>query len=205
VLAAVQVPVLLAGPPVQSALVQQLPAAVGIHRLVPGQFLKLELHEMPQFPLVQLAVPLADGVGQALHEAPQKLVLMSGWQMPPQLCDPAGQTPLHALVVGMHAPAHSLVLAGHAGTQARPSQVTVPPPVGATHASHDVTSVGPQVATALLSAHWPLHKWKPDLHARPHAPATQAAVPLGSVGQFAHMAPQPVGSVSGAQRVPQRW
>jgi hypothetical protein len=37
-LAAVQVPVLLAGPLVQSADVQQLPAAVGMHKVVPGQF-----------------------------------------------------------------------------------------------------------------------------------------------------------------------
>ena len=158
---AVQVPVLLVGPAVQSALVQQLPAAVGMHRFVPGQFLKLLLvHEMPHVPLVHTAPPLAGGVGQVLQAGePQKLVLVSGWQVPPQLWDPGGQTPLHATFAAMHAPAHSFGLVlGQAGTQVSPSQVTVPPPVGAVHALQDVLLVGPQVASALLSTHLPLQR-----------------------------------------------
>lgn len=50
--------------------------------------------------------------------------------MPLQLCCPVGHTPLHAFAVGMHAPAHSLLVEGQVGTQASPSQVTMPPPVG---------------------------------------------------------------------------
>jgi len=75
--------------------------------------------------------------------------------MPLQLCVPIGQTPSQAFVFGMHAPAHNFMLLGQAGTHASPSHVTVPPPVGAVHAVHDVLSFGPQVATALLSTHLP--------------------------------------------------
>lgn len=124
--------------------------------------------------------------------------------MPLQLCVPAGQVPLHALAFGMHAPAHSLLPVGQAGTHARPSQVTDPPPVGAWQAVHDVLSLGPQVATALLSTHLPPHTWKPLLHIRPHAPATHAADPFGSVGQITHAGPHPIGSLSGAHRAPHR-
>lgn len=47
--------------------------------------------------------------------------------MPEQLWVLAGQTPMHAMAFAMHAPLHSLLPSGHAGTQARPSQVTLPP------------------------------------------------------------------------------
>lgn len=57
----------------------------------------------------------------------------------------------------MHAPAHSLVVLVQAGTQASPSQVTVPP-VGTWHGVQDVESLGPQVATALFETHLPPHK-----------------------------------------------
>jgi hypothetical protein len=58
------------------------------------------------------------------------------------------------MVVAMHAPLHSLAFA-HAGTQVRPSHVTDPPvPVGAWQGMQDVLSVGPQVASALLSTHF---------------------------------------------------
>lgn len=68
--------VVLAGLVVQSAAVQH--PAVGMHRLVPGQFLNPLLQAMPQVPLVQLAVPFDAGVGQDTQAAPQKLVLVSG-------------------------------------------------------------------------------------------------------------------------------
>src|SRR5215831_10860551 len=100
----------------------------------------------------------------------------------------------------MQAPAHSLVPLGHAGTHARPSQVTVPL-VGAWHAVHDVVSLGPQVATALLLTHFPPHRWKPLLHCNAHAPLTQTAAPLVSVGQLTQLVPHPVGSLSAAHRV----
>ena len=66
-------------------------------------------------------------------------------------------------------------------------------------------SVGPQVATALLSTHFPPHTWKPLLHMRPQTPSVQAGRPFGSVGQVAQLVPQPVASLSGAHRDPQRW
>ena len=64
---------------------------------------------------------------------------------------------MQAFAVGMHAPAHSLVVLVQAGTQASPSQVTVPP-VGAWHGVQDVESFGPQVATALFDTHFPPHR-----------------------------------------------
>jgi hypothetical protein len=152
-----QTPVVFGGPLVQFALVQQ--PVVGTHRAVPEQFMKPELQTMLHLPVVgsQEAEPLEAGVGQEVQLAPQKLVLVSAWQIPPQLCDPVAQTPLQAFALAMHAPAHSLVVLVHAGTQASPSQVTVPP-VGVWHAVHDVESFGPQVATALFDTHFPLHR-----------------------------------------------
>ena len=70
-------PVVLAGPAVQSALVQQ--PAVATHMLVPGQFLKPVLQAIPQVPVaaVHTAIPFEAGVAQALQAGPQKLVLVS--------------------------------------------------------------------------------------------------------------------------------
>jgi hypothetical protein len=64
--------------------------------------------------------------------------------------------PSQAFAFGMHAPRHSFIPAGHAGWQARPSQVTVPP-VGVMQGMHDALSFGPQLATILLSTHLPPH------------------------------------------------
>jgi hypothetical protein len=157
VLAAPQTPVVFAGPEVQSAVVQQPPT--GMQRFVPGQFLNVLLvHAISHVPVVglQVATPFDAGVGQDLHVGPQKLGLVSLWQMPAQLCVPGWHIPMHALALGMHVPAHSLP-PGHVGTQAKPSHVTVPPPEGAVQAEQDVRSLGPQVATSLLSTHLPPH------------------------------------------------
>lgn len=81
------------------------------------------------------------------QDVPHDAVLVSDWQIPLQLCVPAGQTPMQALFIGMHMPLHSFIVEGHAGLHARPSQVTVPP-VGVWQAV--VHSVGPQVARAWL-------------------------------------------------------
>ena len=132
-------------------------------------------------------------------------MLSSAWQIPEQLCVPLGHIPLHAMVLAMHAPLHSLLVPGQAGTQANPSQLTVPPPLGAWQALHEVLSVGPQVATALLSTHFPLQTVKPLLHISPHTPRTHAGTPFGSVGQLVQLAPQAVASLSAAQPAPQRW
>ena len=82
-----------------------------------------------------------------------------------------------------------------------PSQVTVPPLVGAWHAVHEVLSLGPQVAMALLLTHLPPHRWKPLRHCTAHAPLTQTAAPFVSVGQLTQLVPHPVGSLSTAHRV----
>ena len=50
--------------------------------------------------------------------------------MPAQLWVPFGHIPLQAMALAMQAPLQSLPF-GQAGTQARPSQPTVPPPLGA--------------------------------------------------------------------------
>jgi hypothetical protein len=110
---------------VQSAFEQQ-PTLVATQTVVPEQFRKPPLHVTPQPPPLQAAAPLAGGAGQLTHAVPQKFALVSGWQMPPQLCVPVGHMPLHAFELGMHAPAQSLLPLGHAGTHARPSQLTVP-------------------------------------------------------------------------------
>ena len=199
-------PVVLAPPVVQSAMVQQ-PPLVETHRFVPGQLRKPLLHVIPQLPPLQTAVPFEVGGVQELHATPQKDALVSGWQTPLQLCVLVGQLPLQALAFAMHAPLQSLLPVGHAGMHARPSQVTVPPPVGTWHAEQDVLSLGPQVATALLLTHWPMQTWKPLLHLRPQLPLAQAAAPFGSVGQLVQLAPHPVGSLSAAHRLElaQRW
>lgn len=141
----------------QSALVQQ--PDIGMQSCVPVQFLKPELQAMLHLPVVgsQAAEPFEVGVGQETHVVPQKLVLVSDWQRPLQLCVPIGQRPLQAFVLGMQAPAHRMLPLGHAGTQASPLQETVPP-VGAWHAVQDVESVGPHVATSVFFTHLPLHR-----------------------------------------------
>jgi hypothetical protein len=205
-----QVGVLLAGVVHATHDVPQL-AGLVFDAQVPAQLWKPALQVIPHVPVTPLhtAVPFGPGVGHATQVGPQKLVLVSLWQMPLQLCVPVGHTPLQAFAFGMHAPAHSLLPVGHAGTHAKPSHVTVPPPVGAWQAVHDVLSLGPQVAGARLSTHLPLHTWNPLLHMRAQVPAAHAAAPFGSVGHITHATPQPVASLSGAQRlvfpVPQRW
>jgi hypothetical protein len=104
----------------------------------------------------------------------------------------------------MHAPEHSLVVLVHAGWQASPLQLTVPP-VGTWHAEHEV---GPQFAVDVLSTHLPVevagHWWKAFLQLIAQLPLMHAAEPLGSVGQLVHDVPHAVASSSAAHRFPQR-
>jgi len=190
----------LAGPDLQSVLVQQ-PFVVGTHRFVPRQFMNPELHDTVHIPFVHAGAPFAGGGAHELQPAPQKVVLLSGWQTPLQLCDPLGHMPLQADELGMHAPLQSFVVLVQAGTHCRLSQVTEPP-LGTVHAEHEV---GPHVAVSLLLTHLLLQTWKRLLHWGTQTPPTQAGTPLGSVGQFTHAVPHPVGSSSAAQRLPQRW
>jgi hypothetical protein len=148
--------VVFAGAALQSVLIQH--PLLRMQALVPGQFLNPLAQVIPHLPAVasQLAEPFDGGAGQNTHPVPHAVVLVFGWQSPPQACCPDRQTPLHAFALGMHAPEHSCIPLGHAGWQASPSQVTVPP-VGAVQGAHDESSTGPHVATALLSTHLPAH------------------------------------------------
>jgi hypothetical protein len=123
-----QTPIVLGWLGAQSLFEQQ--PLLGTQRAVPGQFLKPLLQLMPQVPLLQRATPFEVGAGQALQALPQKVLLLSGWQIPLQLWVPDWHIPLHALVLGMHAPMHSLVPFGQDEMHERPSQETDPPPVG---------------------------------------------------------------------------
>lgn len=105
---------------------------------------------------LQVASPWAVGAGQLPEQlVPQKSTLVLSWHIPPQLCEPAGQTPLQAADASMHVPAQSCLPVGQAATQATPLQLTVPPE-GAWQGVHEVW---PQVATSSLRTHWPLHTW----------------------------------------------
>lgn len=91
-----------------------------------------------------MATPFT-GVGQGVHElTPQLLGLVLVWQVPLQLCVPAGQVPRHACAVEMQLPAHSFVPLGQVPPHDAPSHVAVPP-TGVAHAAqaepHDATSV----------------------------------------------------------------
>jgi len=110
----------------------QHPPVVETQVLVPEQFLNPVLHMIPQVPPVHTAEPFEEGALHELQPVPQNVVLVSGWQIPEQLWVLVGHIPLQAMALEMQAPLHSLVLlSGQAGTQARPSQLTVPPPLGA--------------------------------------------------------------------------
>ena len=78
-------------------------------------------------PLLQVVALAPVGFGQATHEAPQVSTLVLSAQMPAQLWVPLGQRPEHAAAAAMHAPAHSFMPGGQAGTHMVPSQVTAPP------------------------------------------------------------------------------
>ena len=78
-------PVVFGGPLVHSPLLQH--PVMGMHSVVPGQFLNPALQAMLHAPVVAVhtAEPFAAGVGHDVHDGPQKLVLVSDWQMPLQL------------------------------------------------------------------------------------------------------------------------
>jgi len=141
---------------VQSAAVQHAGAVFAAQVDVPGHSREVLSQVMPHIPPLQVAWPCEAGAGQAKHCVPHEPVSVSDRQMPLQLCVPLGHDPLQAMVLAMQAPLQILLPVGHAGLHASPSQVTVPP-VGAAQAEHDVLSLGPQVAGALLSTQAPLH------------------------------------------------
>jgi hypothetical protein len=138
------------------------------------------------------------GLGHDVHKVPHESMLALDLQSPWQLWVPAGQVPSHAAVLAMHAPAQSFIPAGHAGTQAVPSQVTVPP-IGSWQLMHDVV---PQLPTSRLLTQRPAQRWYPVLHVRLHTPPVHWAVPLRSAGHTEHDAPHAAGSLSAGHLLP---
>ena len=67
-----------------------------------------------------------DGTAQGVHAVSQEAVLVLEAHRPLQLWVPEGHTPMQTLLLGMQAPLQSFIPVGHAGTHARPSQVTDP-------------------------------------------------------------------------------
>jgi len=78
--------VVFAGSAVQSVLAQQ--PLDGMHKVVPGQFLKPLAQVMPQAPVValQVADPFACGVVHWTQLGPHAVVLVLAWQIPAQAC-----------------------------------------------------------------------------------------------------------------------
>ena len=87
--------------------------------------------------------------------------------------------------------------------QFTPSQVVVVPlPIGPSgHTEHRL----PQVATEKFETHWPLHSWKPTLHAIPQLVPLQLAVPFTGTGHGVHEVPHDDSAVSETQAELHRW
>jgi hypothetical protein len=101
----------------------------------------------PQAVPSQVVAPFV-GVAHGVHDVPHELGLVLGWHVPEQSWLPLGQTPEQVALEAMHAPAHSFIPDGQVPPQLVPSQVAVPPLVGAVHATQDE----PHDATAVLLA-----------------------------------------------------
>jgi|GraSoiStandDraft_48_1057284.scaffolds.fasta_scaffold470343_1 hypothetical protein len=122
------------------------------------------LHALPQrwYPLahvkshvlpVHVAMDAPAGTGQAVHEVPQELTLVSGAQTPLQSCVPAEQTAEHGEPEGMQVPAQTFWPMGHVAPHAPASHVDVPPmTIG--HAVHEL----PQLAGEASLMHLPPHE-----------------------------------------------
>ena len=95
------------------------------------------LHVNPHWPLLHVAAEAFAGTGQGVHDEPHELTLVLSKQFPLHSCVPLGQLPLHAMLVGMHAPKQSFWSLGHEPPQDVPSQVAVPP-VGGVHGVQDM-------------------------------------------------------------------
>ncbi len=108
----------------------------------------------PQAVPSQVAAPFV-GVAHGVHDVPHELGLVLGWHVPPQSWLPLGQTPEHDALAAMQAPAHSFIPDGQVPPQLIPSQVAVPPLVGAVHATQDE----PHDAIAVLLAQVDPQTW----------------------------------------------
>ena len=119
---------------VQSEVMQQ--PLTGMH--VEPHCLYPALQTKPHWPLLlQVAIVALAGTGHGVHDVPHEFTLVLSKQLPLHSCVPLGQLPLHAMLVGIHAPKHSFWPFGHEPPQAVPSQVAVPP-VGAVHGVQDI-------------------------------------------------------------------
>jgi hypothetical protein len=107
-----------------------------------------------------------------------------GVQFPLQSCRPAGHCPLQGALIGMQAPAHSLVPSGQTLPHLAPSHMA-PPPVGASHGVQEV----PQCLTSPSATQTSPQRWNPGLHLRSHLSPSQVVSPLAEVGQGVHEVP----------------
>ena len=167
-----------------------------VHRCVPGPQVKSQA--VPS----QLVALAPGGLAHPTHDVtPHVLTLVLAAQTPPQLCVPAGHWPEQAAAMSTHAPTHSFIPVGHAGTHAVPSHVTEPS-VGAWQAWQDVV---PQLPMSLLLTQRLPQMCVPVLHTSPQAPPTHCAAPFGSVAHATHEVPQAVASSSRTHRAPHWW
>jgi hypothetical protein len=152
---------------------------------VAGQRWKPAWHTIPHWLLAHTARALAiDGIGQVSHPAavPHCVRLSFGKHdapVPGHMCEPAPQ-------VVPHTPAALHV-------------ALVPPG----QAEHETLSTVPQVSTAELATHAPLHRWKPWLHENPQTPAAlQVRTAFGCAAHGVQLAPHESTLVFDAHRLP---
>jgi hypothetical protein len=137
---------------------------------------------------------------QGMQLGPQKLTSLVGTQVPLQSRWPVGQVPLQAWLLGMQAPAQSLVPCGHWAPHLTPSQVAVPP-VGMGQGVQEV----PQLVGLVSLRQASLQRWKPALHFRSHLSPSQVEMPSGDDGQGEQEEPQALRLVRSTQMPLQRF
>jgi hypothetical protein len=140
------------------------------------------------------------GWAHGVQAVPHEVVALFGTQFPSQSCVPLAQTPLQALSLATHSPAHSLRLAGQAAPHLVPSQVAVPA-IGVGQALHDI----PQVSGSLSLTQASLHLWYAWSHCRAHLSPSQDVLPLAEVGQGVQEAPQKLRLVDSTQMPLQKF
>jgi hypothetical protein len=84
-----------------------------------------------------VAASACAGTAQAAHDVPHEFTSSSDEHRFPHACVPIGQAPSQAAVMSMQVPWQSFLVPGHAPSQARATQVAVPP-TGSAHRVHDV-------------------------------------------------------------------
>jgi hypothetical protein len=101
-------------------------------------------------PTVQPLLDAPVGVGQAVHCVPQEFGLVSGEQMPLQLCEPVGHWAPQAAVESIQVPLQSRCVPGQVPPHTPAVQVAVPPVT----VGQGVQEL-PQLAGSVLLRHFP--------------------------------------------------